>query len=291
MTIISKEGDMQQVDIPPLFTFEQLYEAFVIILNAIPFWLKALFLFLLLTPFLEFIIDIIKEKKERNYLRSLNLPDLDSLSGEQFEKFLEVLFADLGYKVERTQYIGDFGADLIIERDGKKTVVQAKRYSGKVGVKAIQEVVAAKKYYGADRAAVVTTSSFTKQAIELAYKNYVQLIGRKKLKSLIEKAYASRTRSALDKEAARDSAEASEVINKLENETKNSHSASKQNAILVCSDCGKPVSEKVASYCKDHEKEFLGNIYCFDCQRKIRKYVLETENRIRSSKNEKETSM
>jgi arginyl-tRNA synthetase len=35
------------------------------------------------------------------------------MSGKTFEKYLEVLFEKLGYRVERTRYIGDYGAGLI----------------------------------------------------------------------------------------------------------------------------------------------------------------------------------
>jgi HJR/Mrr/RecB family endonuclease len=33
-----------------------------------------------------------------------------------------------GIKVERTRYIGDYGADLVTTNNGVKTVIQAKRY-------------------------------------------------------------------------------------------------------------------------------------------------------------------
>ena len=48
---------------------------------------------------------------------------------------------------------GDFGADL-----DNYIVVQAKRYSKKVGVKAVQEVVAAKAHYGCREGIVVTSN-------------------------------------------------------------------------------------------------------------------------------------
>ena len=47
-------------------------------------------------------------------------------------------------------------------------VVQCKNYKGKVGVQAVQEVVAARMYYRTSRAAVSTNSTFTKNAKDLA---------------------------------------------------------------------------------------------------------------------------
>jgi len=81
---------------------------------------------------------------------------------------------------------GDQGADLILSKDGEKIVVQAKKYAGKVSNKAVQEIAAAKKYYNADRAMVVTNSAFTKSAIELAFSNDVELWDGRKLKTIIE---------------------------------------------------------------------------------------------------------
>jgi restriction system protein len=49
------------------------------------------------------------------------------MSGKTFEKYLEVLFEKLGYRVERTRYVGDYDADLVTAKDGVKTVIQAKR--------------------------------------------------------------------------------------------------------------------------------------------------------------------
>ncbi|MCM3118431.1 restriction endonuclease [Neobacillus sp. MER 74] len=66
----------------------------------------------------------------------------------------------------------------MLNKDGKKMVVQAKRYSKDVGIKAVQEVMGAKSYYKADEAWVVSNSYFTKAAKELAQKGNVILVDR-----------------------------------------------------------------------------------------------------------------
>jgi restriction system protein len=106
------------------------------------------------------------------------------MDGASFERYLEALFRNQGYQVERTPYQGDYGADLILCRDGTRTVVQAKRSAGNVGVKAVQEAVAARGYYGAHRAMVVTNSSFTRRAQELARANGVTLWGGEQIATL-----------------------------------------------------------------------------------------------------------
>ncbi|MEH7272628.1 restriction endonuclease, partial [Neobacillus vireti] len=76
---------------------------------------------------------------------------------------------------------GDFGADLLLKKDRKKIVVQAKRYSKDVGIKAVQEVMGARSYYKADEAWVVSNSYFTKAARELARNGNVALVNRDEL--------------------------------------------------------------------------------------------------------------
>lgn len=53
------------------------------------------------------------------------------------------------------------------KKDNKKIVVQAKLYQDKVGIKAIQEVVSAKYYYGAGETWAITNNYFTNPAIKL----------------------------------------------------------------------------------------------------------------------------
>ena len=70
----------------------------------------------------------------------------------------------------------DFGADIVARGFlFTKIVVQCKCYSKPVGIKAIQEAYAAKRYYGASRAAVATNRTFTRQARQLAKRCGVEL--------------------------------------------------------------------------------------------------------------------
>lgn len=93
----------------------------------------------------------------------------------------------MGYRVEHTKLSHDQGADLVVSKFGEKIVVQAKQYSNKVNNKAVQEIVAAIKHYGADRGMVITTDEFTRSAIELANSNNVDLINREKLEKMVKK--------------------------------------------------------------------------------------------------------
>ncbi|RUT09743.1 hypothetical protein DSM106972_002380 [Dulcicalothrix desertica PCC 7102] len=131
------------------------------------------------------------EKKELDIIKLLNLNHsqlinkIDGMLGKEFESFLLRLLERFGYWGYQTADSGDYGADLIVFKDGLKIVVQAKRYSKSVGVKAIQEVLGAVKYYNADKALVITNSRFTKGAYKLAASGDVDLCDRSQLFDLI----------------------------------------------------------------------------------------------------------
>ena len=131
------------------------------------------------------IITTIARFYRRRRLAKAGIHEIDRMDGVTFEYYLEVLFGKLGYQAERTRTTGDFGADLIVTKDKTRTIIQAKRYSKNVGVKAVQEVVAAQRMYQGSRTMVVTNQSYTKQAQQLAQANNVELWDRDRLVSAI----------------------------------------------------------------------------------------------------------
>jgi HJR/Mrr/RecB family endonuclease len=112
--------------------------------------------------------------------------ELSQLTGIEFEQFLAGLFRQLGYGVEMTASTGDYGADLILSKAGEKIAVQAKCYSGSVGVSAVQEVLAGMVYYNCQSAWVITTGNLTANAIELASKSNVKLLDSIEIGKLIK---------------------------------------------------------------------------------------------------------
>ena len=125
-------------------------------------------------------------RAERQRHSSAGITDVDKMDGFEFERFLGNLLKSKGYKVRVTQESGDFGADLVIEDcNGLRGVIQAKRYTGNVGIKAVQEIVGSKAYYKATEAFCITNSTYTKAAITLAKSNNVSLLTRKELLKLM----------------------------------------------------------------------------------------------------------
>lgn len=110
-----------------------------------------------------------------------SVPDVDVVTPYELEQMVEEQYTSMGYEAIATKKSGDQGADVIVKEPstGLVTVVQVKQYfDTKVGNKAVQEVLAGKEYYDADRAIVMTTNYFTKSATELAEKTDVELMDR-----------------------------------------------------------------------------------------------------------------
>ena len=118
---------------------------------------------------------------ETQRLARSGIAEIDQMTGVAFERRLVVLFRALGYQVTHVGAVGDFGGDLVLSKDGVRTVVQAKRYGKNVGVRAVQEVVAAKSMYDCTAALIVTNRDFTAQARTLARRAGVELWGREQL--------------------------------------------------------------------------------------------------------------
>lgn len=151
-------------------------------------------LFIVLLPLIliellfKVIVKAIRKRKKANekfgdkeFYDCLNIERVDIMDGVEFERFLKRLFIYNGYSVSETARTGDFGADLLLKKDGRMIVVQAKRYNNNVGSKALQEIFSARHHYKADGMMVVCNSHFTKQAQVMAEEQGIELIDREEL--------------------------------------------------------------------------------------------------------------
>lgn len=86
-----------------------------------------------------------------------------------------------------TSTSGDYGIDILAEKDDITYGIQCKRYGGKVGNHAVQEALSGASYYHCMVAVVLTNNYFTPAAIETAQKTNVLLWDRDKLKILLDK--------------------------------------------------------------------------------------------------------
>jgi len=118
--------------------------------------------------------------------RYMTIFRVDALSGLEFEQFLADLMRSVGYDVQETKPSHDQGADLFVQRFGRRVVVQAKRYAENVGNAAVQQALAAKAHFACDGAMVMTNSYFTASAKELAQSVGVDLVDRDGLRDMLD---------------------------------------------------------------------------------------------------------
>ena len=133
--------------------------------------------------------DKILGKKYRNQFMTADSVSVwnTDMSPVDFEDWVAGVFRQQGYAVETTPLTGDQGADLILNRKGRRVVVQVKFWKGRVGNDAVQQAIAAKLYYRATEAWCATNSVFTKSARSLAAASNVRLIESDELREMAYK--------------------------------------------------------------------------------------------------------
>lgn len=111
----------------------------------------------------------------------------EEMEGHEFEYFCAELLEKRGFvDVEVTKGSGDYGVDILAEKDGVTYAIQCKRYEHPVGVKAVQEAYAGRDYYDRMVGAVLTNQYFTTPAVEAAKKLKILLWDGGYLESMME---------------------------------------------------------------------------------------------------------
>lgn len=112
---------------------------------------------------------------------------MDDMEGHDFEYFCADLLRENGFlDVEVTKGSGDYGVDILAEKDGVTYAVQCKCYTDAVGVKAVQEAYAGRDYYDRMVGAVMTNQYFTAPAVQAAKKLKILLWDRGYLEGIME---------------------------------------------------------------------------------------------------------
>lgn len=113
--------------------------------------------------------------------------DTEDKTGILFENMVcRILQANRFSNIETTSASGDYGVDILAEKDRVTYAVQCKCYSSPVGNKAVQEAFSGKQYYDRMVAAVITNNEFTPNAKETAIKTNVILWDRNDLTEMME---------------------------------------------------------------------------------------------------------
>lgn len=107
-----------------------------------------------------------------------NLQELRGLTPYQFEDEVARMFQRLGYTVQQTPYSNDQGRDAILRKEGKKYLVECKRYgrdqvSGREDIQKFHSAIITEH---AVKGFFVTTGGFSKGAIEYSRKISIELV-------------------------------------------------------------------------------------------------------------------
>ncbi len=119
---------------------------------------------------------IIKQKPTKDYIAKV-IRSINKMNGSQFEDFVGFVFREAGYKVYQTKKTRDGGKDLILKTDKGKMYVEIKRYASRnlVSSSHVLKLIGSAVSDGVKQCLFVTTSGYTKDAIELAESSKVDV--------------------------------------------------------------------------------------------------------------------
>jgi restriction system protein len=149
-----------------------------------------------------------REKKEQLILKAIELRNTEikrfteaslsnkdflyKLTPNEFEDVVAKMYRKLGYEATQTPYSNDRGKDIILKKDGKKYLVECKKYNftNTIGRESLQKFFAAIIEEKAEKGFFVSTSDFKSTAIQYAKDiAKIELINGDKLTLMMRDSY------------------------------------------------------------------------------------------------------
>lgn len=126
--------------------------------------------------------------KTTDFKRSLATVDnLLSLSPTEFEKYVKVnIFEKEGWQVSETKITGDGGIDLVLSKNGERSIAQCKRYKKTVGEPHLRDFYGTMMSEGVSRGFFITTGLFSLSALKFAEQKPIVLMDRRILAQKIK---------------------------------------------------------------------------------------------------------
>jgi restriction system protein len=123
---------------------------------------------------------------------------LNGMSWREFEMLVGEAYRRQGFQVQELGGSGpDGGADLVLTKKGEKILVQCKQWKAyKVGVQPVRELLGVMIGMGASGGIVVTSGEFTRDALNFARNNNIQLVDGPTLHELTKGLKRSAVQSA-----------------------------------------------------------------------------------------------
>lgn len=154
--------------------------------NALP-----VFAWLLLAVFSIGALVSFFERRKRSHLFTTrtDLAAIRELDWRQFEMLIGEAFRQQGYRVTESGLGGpDGGVDLVLHRDGKKTLVQCKHWRNRqIPVATVREMFGLLQHHGADSVCIICTGTFSTDARRFAVGKPIDLVGDDRLFDLLQK--------------------------------------------------------------------------------------------------------
>lgn len=125
------------------------------------------------------------------------LDDIAALGWRDFERLVGEAYRRKGYTVEETGLGGaDGGIDLVLRRDGKRTLVQCKHWRReKVPVNVVREMYGLLAHHRADAIHIAAFGGFTPDAADFAASKPIELVDGAMLLAMIRDAQVSQQMS------------------------------------------------------------------------------------------------
>lgn len=147
-------------------------------------------LFFTLFEFAFFIYALLKPKE--NYEISTPYVELSTqlnqIPWDEFERLCMKIFKAQGWSVKGNDKKGaDGGIDIWVKKGKVEAIVQCKRYeNSSVGVKVVREMFGLLHEHNVQRAYIMTTSYFTKDAIKFAEDKPIGLIDKEIIEKMVD---------------------------------------------------------------------------------------------------------
>ena len=145
---------------------------FAVLLQNLP-----VYVFIALFIYIFFYLPL-KNRVEKTRIELSTLEEVDEMDDESFETWCISLLKRLDYRnFKIVPVIGDQGADFVATKNHERYAIKCKRHFTAVDAGAVEELYSAKKYYNCDAAIVMTNSTFTTDATDLANPICLTLFG------------------------------------------------------------------------------------------------------------------
>jgi restriction system protein len=149
-----------------------------------------LLLFFLVMAALSLYNSFVRGKKRSSlFNKQKDIETLRSMSWQDFEKLVGEVYRKRGYTITETGGGGaDGGVDLVLKKNGETIFVQCKHWKmDKVGVIIIRELLGVVYDKKASGGIVITSGTFTQEAINTARGNPIELVNGKELLAMISR--------------------------------------------------------------------------------------------------------